>query len=102
MSTTQLDLDFSNEPNEAKFNKFHRDNPKVYELFKKFTFEFIEAGAKNTGSKAVIERIRWFTTVETTGKRYKINNNYTCMYSRLFMRDFPQYTGLFRTRELKS
>ena len=77
---------------------WHKANPEVYELFKKFTWQVIGAGHKNYSSKAIFERIRWHTDVETGGDPFKINNNYTAYYARLFMVDHPEYDGFFRTR----
>lgn len=87
---------------EENFNRWHPANPTVYELFKKFTFEAIEAGWKNLGAKLIIERIRWETNVMTKGDRFKINTDFTAYYARLFMKDHPQYDGFFRTRKLTS
>lgn len=81
----------------AKFRKYHADNPQVYEQFKRFTFELINAGAKHCGAQAVIERIRWETRV-TGNDGFKVNNNYSSFYSRLFEKDYPQHFGIFRKR----
>lgn len=81
------------------FEKFHRDNPIIYELFKKFTFMLIERGFQHHSSDAVLHRIRWHTNVETYDRTgYKINDNYTAFYARLFEEDFPQHEGFFRKR----
>ena len=79
---------------------FHKENPSVYELFKKFTFEAINAGHEHYGARGVIERIRWHTSVETKGDPFKINNNWTSFYARLFMVHHPEYDGFFRIRML--
>lgn len=83
---------------ESRFEAYHKANPHIYELFKRFTFEKIRAGAKNLGSKAVFERIRWETGVETVGDDFKVNNIFTPFYARLFMRDYPEHEGFFRVR----
>jgi hypothetical protein len=80
------------------FLKFHAKNPHVYELFKRFANEAIAAGRKRFSSKIICERIRWHTLIETSDEIWKINNNYTADYARLFMQDFPQYEGYFATR----
>ncbi len=86
----------------AKFEKFHKENPHVYELFNWFTLELIRAGVKHSGSEMVLGRIRWETTINTTGDRFKINQNYAAYYARKFMEDFPEYAGFFRTRKTRS
>lgn len=84
------------------FEIFHRDNPQVYELFRRFTFQAIDAGRKDFGAKAVVERIRWSSMVETTGDIYKINNNFVSFYARMFMENHPEHQGLFETRRSKA
>lgn len=82
------------------FEDFHAQNPGVYELFKRFTFELIQAGRTYYSSDAVCHRIRWHTAIETEGDDFKINNDYTAYYARKFMRDFPEYKGFFRVRSV--
>ena len=83
---------------ESQFQIYHSDNPEVYRLYKRFALQAIDAGAKHLGSKAIMERIRWQTNVETVGDPFKVNNNLTPFYARLFMKDFPEYADFFRTR----
>lgn len=84
---------------EQRFATYHSKNPHVYEMFKKFAFA--AAAEKATYSAdAVLHRMRWYTEIETRGDRFKINNNYAAYYARMFMKDFPQYRGFFRTRRL--
>lgn len=82
------------------FEIFHRQNPRVYRLFKKFSLALIEAGHNKIGSKQIVERIRYESAIRTTGNDYKINNNFTCYYSRRFIREFPQHTERFTFRKL--
>jgi len=49
---------------------------------------------------AVIHRIRWYTTVETAGSEFKINDHYSSLYARLFHMAYPQHGKFFRNREL--
>lgn len=85
----------------SEFRAFHTANPHVYELFKKYTFEAIAAGREHLGSRMVTERIRWYTTVETSDVEYKLNNNHNAYYSRKFMFDYPEHQGFFRTRNAR-
>jgi hypothetical protein len=87
---------------EAAFQRFHRENPHVYELFKRFAFEAIHSGRSALGAKALWERMRWYASFETTDQQFKLCNNHTAYYARMFMRDFPQYDGFFRTREVRN
>lgn len=84
------------------FAKFHADNPIVWELFVKFTLQLIDAKFKHYSADAVLHRIRWTVDVEIKGGEFKINNNHSSRYARLFHKTFPQYAGFFRMRGLKS
>lgn len=88
---------------EMKFWHFHLANLAVWEAFKRFAFEAIEAGMKRYSARAIIHRIRWFVEIEIkSADDFKINNNYSPHYARLFMKDFPQHGKFFETRELIS
>lgn len=86
--------------NNKKFPKYHNENPHIYEAFKKYTFEAIDRGRLYFSSEAVINRIRWDSLISGNDK-YKINNNYKAFYSRMFMNEYPQHKGYFRTRKSK-
>jgi len=84
-----------------KWWEYHKKNPQVYELFEMYTFEVIRRGFKNYGAKGVMERIRWHTDIETTGERFKISNNHTAYYARLFEHNHPQFEGFFRKKDIE-
>lgn len=100
---TLFDQDrFLDEPTalESAFDEFHEANPEVWDLFKKYTFEVLRAGHKHYSSKAIVERIRWHTDIETKGGGFKVNNNFTQFYARLFMHTYPKHADFFRTRKV--
>ena len=84
---------------EQKFRIFHEANPRVYELFKRFTFEAMNRGHQQLSAEMIINRIRWETKVVTTDADYKINNDYKPFYSRLFIVEHPQHKDFFRLRQ---
>jgi len=86
----------------AQWWRWHKQNPHVYELFKRFTYDVIRRGHHHYSSKAIFERIRWHTEIETDGEEFKMSNNYTPYYARLFMHDHPQHAEFFRTKSLRS
>ena len=47
------------EEQKKKWWVWHKKNPKVWELFQRFTFEAIRSGRKNYSHWAIIQRIRW-------------------------------------------
>jgi len=86
--------------NQAKWQDFHEANPGVYRLIKHFTFQAIDAGLEHYGMQSVLERVRWHTDMATRNNDgFKINNNHAPFYARLFMNDYPQHAGFFRTRK---
>ena len=85
-----------------RFQQYHLENPQVWELFQRFTIEVIRAGHKHYSARAVFQRIRWHTSVETRGDDFKINDHYSSRYARMFHVKYPKFEGFFRTRELRS
>ena len=87
---------------DEKFERYHRENPQVFELFRRFAFDAKRTG-RRIGAKAIMERIRWemnLTTRDSEG--FKINNNYTSRYVRLLEEKYPEFKGFFEKRELRS
>lgn len=95
---------------EQKFEAFDAANPKVYALFKRFAYELITAGVPRLSSKAIVERIRWETTISTTGsgwhaargKPFLIDNRFTPWLSRRFIAEYPRLGAKFETREIRT
>lgn len=81
-----------------KFLQYHSDNPEVYRKFEEFTLQAIASGRKHFGAKAIAERLRWYTAIETRGSEFKIANEYISFYARLFEEEHPQYVNFFRKR----
>ena len=86
-----------------EFEAFHRDNPSVWLLFERFTYAVIRRGHKRYSARTVIHRIRWHTDVETTtyATGFKINNNHSPYYSRMWDEKHPEHAGFFEQRIVK-
>lgn len=89
------------EATETAFRAYHQSNPHIYEWFKRFAFEKIRRGSRRVGSKAIFERLRWESPAIATGE-FKINNNFTAPYARLFMKEYPEHRGVFATRRARA
>ena len=50
-----------------RFISFDHHNPRVWDLFVRFTHEAIRANHSTFSAQSIIERIRWKTSVETRG-----------------------------------
>jgi len=82
--------------------EYHQKNPEIMKLITRFTGDVISSGLKNYSISGIINRIRWYTDVETnTYGDFKISSIWSALYAREFMRRYPQYMGFFRTRELE-
>jgi hypothetical protein len=86
-----------------RFEQFHKDNPNVWRLLKKFANDLVEAGFEHYSVDAVVERIRWHVNIETRSHEgLKLNNDFRAYYARLFHVAFPEHAGFFRNRKLTS
>jgi hypothetical protein len=81
------------------FVAWHIDHPDIWREFEKLALELIQSGRARYGSKAVMEVIR-FNRVVSGGEDFKVNNNYTAYYVRIFNAKYPQHKRFFETREI--
>ena len=81
-------------------DKYDEKYPNVWDRFVELTFDRINVGFKNYSVKAIIERIRWdMSEIGANGvTEFKISNNIAPIYSRKFMKIYPNHDGFFRTR----
>lgn len=89
---------------QERFDKFHRDNPEVYELFKRFSWELVRSGRLRYSADAIIHRIRWHYAVNVDYQKngdFKMNNNFSSRYARKLIAESPSFDEFFETRELK-
>ena len=81
------------------FEKYDANNPNVWRLFVQYSFQAAQTGRKTFSAQAIIERIRWFHSVENPDDDFKINNDFAAYYARKFHRLNPNLNGFFRTRK---
>lgn len=84
------------------FELFHIENPHVFNLFLKYSRMARERGFEKFSAKAIFERLRWHLNFETEGDTFKLNNNYTALYARKIISEYPEFDGFFELRERKS
>ena len=88
---------------DERFAAFHAANPAVFGLFVRFALEAQAAGLASYSAKAVFERVRWQTAIETrSGDPFKVNNDFTARYARLAMDTVPALADFFHTRGLRT
>ena len=58
------------------FRKFHRNNPRVFDLVLKYAYMHKDKGRTHYSIEIIINVIRHHVDLETVGDPFKINNNY--------------------------
>lgn len=81
-----------------EFFIFHRENPHVFDLVRRFAWEARRSGRQHFGINAIMERIRWYTNVETTDATFKINAHHAPCYARLLIQEDPSFATIFQRR----
>jgi hypothetical protein len=82
-----------------RFERFHQDNPHVYDLMVRLARDWKRRTGRNRlGVAALWERMRWELAVRTTDEAPALNNDHKAFYARLIMRQEPDLEGLFEVR----
>lgn len=81
--------------------EYVKENPDVWDAFKKFTIQAAAAGRRRLSARLVVERMRWESVVSEKDREFKINNNIAPALARKMMTDHPLYAGFFETRTKK-
>lgn len=88
------------------FEKYDRENPKVYQAFKALAQEKRAEGHPRYGAKTIMEILRWESSVRYKGDDFKLGNNIkdrcSARYARKLIREDPSFKGFFETRELST
>ena len=89
----------------GKFKQMHKSKPKIYKEFCRVTKELIARGHKQYSAYGVMHIVRfsvWDKGVTMKPEEdYKVSNNMTPFYSRLFSRDNPEHKDFFATKPIK-
>lgn len=81
-----------------KILTMHKDNPNIYSAFKKMALHQFGKRKKYYGARAIIELVRWETKERINGGDFKVNNDFSSLCSRLFVKEFPKYEDNFGFR----
>lgn len=82
----------------SRFERFHRANPAVYDLFRRFAREAMASGRERFSADAILHRIRWYVAIETKGD-FKCNNDCAAFYARMLIAEQPAFAGFFELRK---
>jgi hypothetical protein len=84
-----------------KFIEYHAKYPKVYEYYKGVIAQLINRGFKKYSSDGVLHIVRFTKHDEIKKDGFKVNNNYTPYYARLYESEHPELKGFFAMRKTK-
>lgn len=88
---------------DSAFEKYHSQNPQVYDMFKEQVYRAIRLKREKFSANAIINWLRWEVAMRIkTDDTYKINNNFSSRYARLFVKENPHYEHMFEFREIRS
>lgn len=85
---------------QERFDAFHASNPHVFKMFVQYARQAKARGYDKFSAKAIFERLRWYFSFETESEdEFKLNNDYTALYARKAIKEFPEFEGFFELRE---
>lgn len=84
---------------EERFDRFHAQNPHVFESLRDLALEMKANGYPHGGISMLYEVARWQLTFRTTDPDFKLNNNYKPLYARKLMAEVPGLEGFFLLRQ---
>lgn len=84
-----------------KFIEYHKSNLWIWDAFETEAAQQISSGRTKLGAKELFERIRWLGG-EKQHYEFKLSNNFTAYYARMFVLKYPQHRNIFTLKELKN
>lgn len=80
-----------------RFIEYHKQNPSVYEAFKRFAYEVLNSGRTHFSGKAIAERVR-FDSLVSGNDGFKLNNSFVAPMVRLLCWEEPSFEEFFSVR----
>lgn len=102
LDMNQLDIFAPPSTSDAKFWKFHHENPQVYRKLVELASEARGAGRKRIGINMLFEVVRWNHLVHTRSDDFALNNNYAPRYARIIEERNPELKGIFEMRRIRT
>lgn len=105
MSAAQLEIGYGPPPRKPSpldlaFDRFHAENPRVYEVLVQLARE-VRAAGQTVGMRCLWENMRWRIKVVEKQSGYLLNDHHAPRYARLIARNEPDLANLFETRGSK-
>ena len=83
---------------EREFAQFHAAHPEVWREFEELTIKAIRAKRTTGSADMILHVIRFNTWLGARDATYRINNNYSAFYSRMWAERHPLHANFFRRR----
>lgn len=84
---------------EQAFQRFHVDNPHVFQVLEREALRAQQAGVRRLGIAKLVEDVRHDAQLRTHSAAFKLNNNFRAPYARLLIHRHPQLAEILATRE---
>lgn len=80
-----------------EFLDFHKKNRNLWKEFEQTCLDLIRKGEKRWSVMGIFAVVRWKGLFKQSAM-FKVNNNLSPVYSRVFRLKYPQYKEFFKTR----
>lgn len=70
----------------------------IYHEFELTALRLYAQGFRKFSARAIVHQMRWQARVERGNHKYEVNNNWTALMARHFMKRYPLLKGFFETR----
>lgn len=91
------------DPIDARFREFHRENPHVYVRLVAMAREWRAAGHEKCSMDMLFHLLRWKHGIETrSSDGLLLNDHYVSRFSRIIMANEPDLDGMFATRATRA
>lgn len=88
-----------------RFKTLHKDKPEIYVEFCRISEALIARGHTQYSAYGVMHIVRFSVWKEGVTMKpeeeFKVSNNMTPFYARLFLRDFPEHEKFFSTKPIR-
>ena len=88
---------------DERFAEFARANPHVFDELKRLAMKRLAEGGTRIGVKALWEELRasLIKIDDGGGPGYKLNNDFTALYSRMLIEKHPELSAVIEIRRRK-
>lgn len=86
----------------VRFTQFHRANPDVFETLRRGANVHFSQGWRRSSVRIILNTARWGPESSPDDEyAFKVNNNYTSLYSRLLIATDPKFANWIEVRPMR-